>query len=88
MFFCDFCKFFKALFTESVRVTTSGSSGSCLKAYQNDINWGNNVNTERIFVFCDNLAIQNNLTNLWDFQEKYLWWSYAIAWNYNIVPWL
>ena len=52
MFFCDFCESFNGtFFTEPLRVTTSGSSGRYLKAYQNDINWGNNselsANTER-----------------------------------------
>ena len=61
MFFCDFCEIFKStFFTGSLRVTTSGSSGCYLKAYQNDINWGNNsdfnANTELIFVFCDNFG--------------------------------
>ena len=59
MFFCVFCEIFKiTFFTEPLRVTTSGSSGRYIKAYQNDINSGNNsafnANTERIFVFCDN----------------------------------
>ena len=61
MFFCDFCESFNStFFTEPLRVTTSGSSGRYLKAYQNDINWGNNsdfnTNTERSFVFCDNFG--------------------------------
>ena len=38
-----------------------------------------NANTERIFVFCDNFAIQNTSQNLGDSQEKCLWWSSVIA---------
>ena len=52
MFFCDLCEIFKnTFFTKPLRATTFGSSGRYLKAYQNDINWGNNsdfsANTER-----------------------------------------
>ena len=61
MFFCDLCEIFKnTFFTKPLRATTFGSSGRYLKAYQNDINWGNNsdfnANTERIFVFCNNFG--------------------------------
>ena len=61
MFFCDLCEIFKnTFFTKPLRATTFGSSGRYLKAYQNDINWGNNsdfnANTERSFVFCDNFG--------------------------------
>ena len=56
MFFCEIFK--STFFTQLVLVTSSGSSGRYLKAYQNDIiNWGNNsdfnANTKCIFVFCD-----------------------------------
>ena len=59
MFFCDFWEIFKStFFTETLQVTISGSSGRSLKAYQKNINSGNNsafnANAERIFVFCDN----------------------------------
>ena len=61
MFSCDFCEIFKSTFlTEALRVTNSGSSCRYRKAYQNDINWGNNsdfnASTERIFVLCDNFG--------------------------------
>ena len=61
MFFCDFCDIFKStFFTETLRVTTSGSSDLYLKAYQNVFNWGNNsdlnANTEGVFIFCDNFG--------------------------------
>ena len=59
MFFCDFWEIFKStFFTETLQVTISGSSGRSLKAYQKNINSGNNgafnANAERIFVFCEN----------------------------------
>ena len=59
MFFCDFCEIFKStFFIEPLQVTISGFSACYLKAYQKDINSGNNsafnANAERIFVFCDN----------------------------------
>ena len=61
MFFYDLCEIFKnTFFTKPLRATTFGSSGRYLKAYQNDINWGNNsdfnANTERSLVFCDNFG--------------------------------
>ena len=65
MFFCVFWEIFKStFFTEPLRVTTSGSSGRYLKAYQNEINSGNNsdfnANTERIFVICDNFGSRHH----------------------------
>ena len=58
-------KFLKAPFLQNpLRVTTSGSSGRYLKAYQNEINSGNNsdfnANTERIFVICDNFGSRHH----------------------------
>ena len=45
-----FCEIFKTtFFTEPLRVTTPGSSDHYLKAYQNDINWGNNI---WLFICC------------------------------------
>ena len=68
MFFCDFCEIFKStFFTESLRVTTCGSSGCYLKAYQNDINWGNNSDFNAITL---EAAIQNNLTKSWRFSRE------------------
>ena len=68
MFFCDFCEIFKStFFTGSLRVTTSGSSGCYLKAYQNDINWGNNSDFNAITL---EAAIQHNLTKSWRFSRE------------------
>ena len=66
MFFSDFCEIFKStFFTEPLRVTTSRSSGHYLKAYQSDINWGNNsgfnTNTELFLSFAITLDVHKIL---------------------------
>ena len=48
--------FFCEIFTQPVRVTTSGSSGRYLKTYQNDIKMTLMLTLNVFFVFCNNFG--------------------------------
>ena len=91
-----FCEIFKTtFFTEPLRVTTPGSSDHYLKAYQNDINWGNNIwlficcktKLKKKFFFWKNICVFYKIyiicrKKCFYMEKKVLYWNFFTEKNF------